>query len=89
MLSSQLLNRLKRELGNSLGLIVPFSLNHSHRHLHLYKEMLEHDPPPGIVCYPVNDNCTHLEARKIMLSIVILALYRTKILLIFFFLQRH
>lgn len=46
--------------------------------------MLEHDPPPGIVCYPVNDNCTHLEARKTMLSKVILALYRTKILLSFF-----
>ncbi|KAG2176276.1 hypothetical protein INT43_005510 [Umbelopsis isabellina] len=26
-------------------------------------EMLERDPPPGIVCYPVNDNCTHLEAH--------------------------
>ncbi|KAJ2960740.1 hypothetical protein NQZ79_g3967 [Umbelopsis isabellina] len=26
--------------------------------------MLERDPPPGIVCYPVNDNCTHLEARE-------------------------
>ncbi|KAM3588911.1 Ubiquitin-conjugating enzyme E2 T [Umbelopsis sp. WA50703] len=25
--------------------------------------MLERDPPPGIVCYPVNDNCTHLEAH--------------------------
>ncbi|KAG2187432.1 hypothetical protein INT44_005120, partial [Umbelopsis vinacea] len=40
MLSSQLLNRLKRELA-----------------------ILEHEPPPGIVCYPMDDDCTHLEAH--------------------------
>ncbi|KAH8555347.1 ubiquitin-conjugating enzyme/RWD-like protein [Umbelopsis sp. PMI_123] len=25
--------------------------------------MLEHEPPPGIICYPVEDDCTHLEAH--------------------------
>ncbi|CAG8602654.1 9667_t:CDS:2 [Paraglomus brasilianum] len=26
-------------------------------------EILERDPPPGIICYPVEDNCLHLTAQ--------------------------
>jgi hypothetical protein len=40
--------------------------------LTVMKAMLEHEPPPGIICYPVEDDCTHLEARK---ESVILSLF--------------